>query len=50
MILLITIILIFAYMYFWPKIDYYTDYRNIKHIVIWYNWGGIRKFIHWAAE
>ena len=52
MIGIILMLITFALWFLWPNIDYYTDYRDIKHIVIWYNWFKERKYIHyeWAAK
>ena len=42
--ILLIILLIF---YFRPWIDIYTDYKGIKHIVLWYtNLKGKRMFIN----
>lgn len=42
--ILLIILLIF---YFRPWIDIYTDYKEIKHIVLWYtNFKGKRMFIN----
>ena len=49
---MITIILIMILLFLCsPHVDYYKDYRNNKHVLIWYNWFSERKFIHyeWAA-
>lgn len=46
-ILTIIIILLLTLWFFCPRIDYYKDYRDIKHIVLWYNWFKERKFIHY---
>ncbi len=32
----IIFILILLYLQFLPTIDYYKDYRNKKHILLWY--------------
>ena len=46
------VIILFALWFFWPRIDYYKDYRDHKHFVIWYNWFKERKFVHyeWVAK
>ena len=51
MIILIAIIILLFLWIFYPKIDYYKDYRDHKHIILWFNWIDDRKYIHyeWAA-
>ena len=46
------IILAFLWFLLWPRIDYYKDYRDHKHLVLWYNWFKERKFVHyeWVAK
>ena len=43
--IIILIILYTIIVYLHPWIDSYTDYRNIKHVVLWYtNFRGERKY------
>lgn len=44
---IVIILLVLTYFCLNPKVDKYTDYRNIKHIVIWYNWFNKRKYFHY---
>lgn len=49
MILLIILCLILVYTC--PRIDSYTDYRGIKHLVLWYtNLKGKRDFINLIGD
>ena len=50
MILLIILCLILL-VYTCPRIDSYTDYRGIKHLVLWYtNLKGERDFINLIGD
>lgn len=51
MILILLIILCIILVYTCPWIDSYTDYRGIKHLVLWYtNLKGERDFINLIGD
>ena len=43
MIWVILIIVLVLLIYLNPYIDIFTDYRSKKHILIWFNFKGVRK-------
>ena len=50
--IVILIVILLAIGILWPRVDYYKDYRDHKHLVIWYNWFDDRRFFHyeWVAK
>lgn len=45
------IIILFLIFYLRPWIDIYTDYRGIKHIILWYtNLKGERNYINIGGQ